>query len=71
MNFTYEDFEKEARASGLYGQFSAADINLARQNPDVGMSILNYKRDYSTATTDDQRALANAATNSLRKDYGG
>jgi hypothetical protein len=62
--YTYEDFEKALAASGLGGQFSEADLRLARQNPDAGMSILTYKQDYNNATTDEARALANAGANS-------
>ena len=57
--FTYEDFDKAAREAGLFDRFSAADLKLARSNPDAGMSILNYKKDYMNATTDEARALAN------------
>ncbi|MEG1491640.1 MAG: hypothetical protein RR394_05245 [Oscillospiraceae bacterium] len=71
MTFTYDDFERAIKEAGLDGQFSQADLNLARQNPDAGMSILNYKKDWKNATTDDQRALAQAGAQSTRSDYGG
>ncbi len=70
-NFTYEQFEKAAQASGLYGQFSQADLNLARQNPDAGMAILQGKTDWANATTDEARALANLRVEQLRSQYGG
>ena len=39
--FTYEDFEREAQAAGLLNSFSAADLKLAKDNPDAGISIFN------------------------------
>ena len=69
--FTYEDFQRELNGSGLGGQFSQADLRLAQQNPDAGMSILKYKRDYNTATTDEARALANLGAEQVRSSWGG
>lgn len=67
--YTYADVEKFIKDNGLY--FSDADLRLAQSNPDAGMTIANYKYDYMNASTDDQRALANAGAESIRKDYGG
>lgn len=69
-NFTYEQFEQEARNSGLYNSFSEADLNLAKSNPDAGMSILQYKKDYANATTDEARVLANQGAEDVRSSYG-
>lgn len=68
--YTYEDFEKAMREAGMDGQFSTADLALAKRNPDAGMSLLNYKTDYANATTDELRALANSGAESIRKQYG-
>lgn len=68
--YTYEDFEKAAREAGLYDTFSDADLKLARQYADAGMSILNYKKDYMNATTDEARALANQGAERVRSSYG-
>jgi len=68
--YTYEDFERAAKDSGLYGQFSNADLQLALQNPDAGMSILKYKQDYKKATTDQQKAAANKGAEDVRSSYG-
>lgn len=68
--YTYEDFEKALKNSGFEGQFSTADLALAKRNPDAGMSLLNYKTDYMNATTDEMRALANSGAESIRKQYG-
>lgn len=68
--YTYEDFEKAMREAGMDGQFSTADLALAKRNPDAGMSLLNYKNDYRNATTDELRALANSGAESIRKQYG-
>lgn len=68
--YTYEQFEQAAKNSGLYNQFSSADLSLAQQNPDAGMSILKYKQDYVNATTDEARALANLGAEGIRSSYG-
>lgn len=68
--YTYNDFENAAKQSGLFDQFSSADLKLAQSNPDAGMSILKYKKDYQNATTDEQRAMANTGAESVRSSYG-
>ena len=69
--YTYEDFLQSARKAGLLAQFSEGDLRLAQQNPDAGMSLLTYKRDYRNASTDEARALANAGAERIRSVYGG
>lgn len=69
--YTYEDFQKAVASSGLSGQFSQSDLKLAQQNPDAGMSILKYKQDWNSATTDEARALANYGAEQIRSNYGG
>lgn len=69
--YTYEQFEREARAAGLYDRMNQADIALARKNPDAGMSILSGLKDYQTATTPEQRALIHEQVESVRRDFGG
>lgn len=71
QRFTYDDFQRELNGSGLAGQFSQADLRLAQQNPDAGMSILKYKKDYNTAATDEARALANLGAEQVRSSWGG
>lgn len=68
--YSYEQFQKAAQDSGLLGTFSTSDLELARRNPDAGMSILRYKQDYNAATTDEARALANLGAESVRSSYG-
>lgn len=68
--YTYDEFQSALNASGLAGQFSAADMKLAQTNPDAGMSILQYKLDYKNATTDEARALANLGAEGVRSSYG-
>lgn len=70
MAYTYDDFVKAANQSGLMGQFSQDDLNLAQKYPEFGMSVLSLKKDYNNATTAEQRLLANQAANELRKSYG-
>ena len=69
--YTYDDWQKAAKASGLYNEFSDADLKLAQQNPDAGMGLLSAKKDWHAATTDDQRALANAEAEKQRRLDGG
>ena len=70
MAYTYDDFVKAANQSGLMGQFSQDDLNLAKKHPEFGLSVLSLKKDYNNATTAEQRLLANQAANELRKSYG-
>lgn len=70
MAYTYDDFVKAANQSGLMGQFSQDDLNLAQKHPEFGLSMLSLKKDYNNATTAEQRLLANQAANELRKSYG-
>ena len=67
---SYDEFQRELTNSGLGSEFSSADLKLAQQNPDAGMSILKYKRDYHNATTPEQRALANLGAEGIRSSYG-
>lgn len=70
MAHTYDDFVKAANQSGLMGQFSQDDLNLAQKYPEFGLSVLSLKKDYNNAATAEQRLLANQAANELRKSYG-
>ena len=67
----YGQFEQAARNAGLYDSFSNADLNLARQNPNAGMSILSAKQQWGDAKTDDERAAANRRAEAIRSSYGG
>ena len=69
--YTYDQFRKSAQDSGLWGQFSQADLSTAQQNPDFGMSILKTKQDYRNATTDEARAAAHRQADALRSSWGG
>ena len=70
MAYTYDDCVKAANQSGLMGQFSQDDLDLAQKYPEFGLSMLSLKKDYNNATTAEQRILANQAANELRKSYG-
>ena len=67
---SYDDFVSAAKSSGFLGQFSKYDLETAKINPEFGMTLLNYKKDYAAAETDEQRALANAGANELRTKFG-
>ena len=68
MAYTYEDFETARAGSDV--NFSQYDLDLAKQYPEFGMSVLNLKKQYAAAQTPEQRALINAQANELRKNYG-
>ena len=59
--YTYDDYKKKKAEYGFdTGGVSDADDRLAQQNPDAGMSLLTYKNDFNTATSDSARAFAHA-----------
>lgn len=66
--YTYEEVEKKLKDHGLY--MSDDDLKLAKQNPDAGMSIVNYKIDYNNASDDAGRAAANQGAERIRTQYG-
>lgn len=68
--YTYDQFRQAAESSGLLGEFSDADLSLAQRNPDAGMSLLSYKRDWHSATSDADRQLANLGAEGIRRSYG-
>lgn len=74
MAVTYDDFERQARQSGLYDSFNAEDLALARKNPQTGVLILNAKQDYMNAPAgaagDNMRALAHESIQSVRRKFG-
>ena len=67
---SYEDFRKQAQAAGLLASFSDADLRLSMEQPEAGLSILSFKKDYADAATDEARALANAGAEQVRRQYG-
>lgn len=71
MTFTYQDFETKAKEAGLLEQFSDADLKLAQNNPDAGMSLLQTKIDYGNATNAEDRAAAHTVAENIRKQFGG
>ncbi len=46
---TYEGFESEAKASGLYDTFDAKDLERAKTDASYGYDLLNYKKGWTTA----------------------
>lgn len=68
--YTYDQFRQAAESSGLMGEFSDADLQLAQRNPDAGMSLLSYKRDWHNATSDADREIANLGAEGIRRSYG-
>ncbi len=69
MGYTYNDFVSAASGAGLMDKFSPEDIETTRKNPEYGLSMLGFMRDAQNATTAEQRTLAEAAADQLRKTY--
>lgn len=69
MGYTYNDFVSAANGAGLMEKFSPEDIETTRKNPEYGLSMLGFMRDAQNATTPEQRALAEASADQLRKTY--
>lgn len=70
MAYTYDDFVAAANNAGLLNMFSESDLNTAKTNPEYGMSMLKLQQDIGSATTAEQKLLAEEAANQLRKSYG-
>lgn len=68
--YSYQDFERALAESGMTGNFGDADMKLAMRDPDAGMSLLNFKKDYGAAQTDEARALAHMGAENIRSTYG-
>ena len=68
--YTYDDFVTAANSAGLLDTISEYDLKLAKADPDAGMSLLQYKKDWVNAKTDDARAMAHSGAEELRKQYG-
>jgi hypothetical protein len=66
--YTYDQFEQALAQSGY--TFSAADLALAKEYPDAGMAILQYKKDWFLATTPEEKQAANDGANGVRSNYG-
>lgn len=68
MAYSYEDFVNQA--GDMLGNFSQYDLDLAKQHPEAGMAILQYKRDYNNAKTQEAKLLANQGANQIRNSFG-
>lgn len=70
-NYTYDQFENEARRQGVYDQFSESDLHYAKLNPNYGMSTIANKVGYRDAPDDATRAKYNTDQNNLRSSMWG
>lgn len=68
--YTYDDVMAAAIQAGVWDSMSDADRRLLQSNPDAGLTLIHYKRDWNNATTDEQRAAANAGAEGVRQMYG-
>lgn len=66
---TDKDVLQMAERDGVY--FSDYDKELARRDPDAGLSIYTAKKGYNSAKTDADRKHWNQKANSIRSKYGG
>lgn len=69
MAYSYDDFLSELKRTGY--TMSKADMDLARRNPDVGISLISLGEDFNKATTEEGKLLAHQAAEELRRSYGG
>lgn len=65
---TYDELMKRVQQSGQY--WSDYDKELAKRDPDAGLSIYTAKDRYNNAKTDEERTAANEQANAIRKQYG-
>lgn len=70
MAYTYDDFVTAATGAGLLEKFSDDDLNIAKSNPEYGISALKLQQDLLGAKTTEQQLLAQEAINQLRSSYG-
>lgn len=70
MAYTYDDFLKAANSSGMLQKISSDDLELAKQYPEFGLSMLSLTKDLDSATTAEQKLLATEAADQLRSTYG-
>lgn len=71
MAYTYDDFVTAANGAGVMNMFSQDDLGLVQKNPEFGLSMVKLQQDINSATTTEQKLLAQEAQNQLRKVYGG
>lgn len=70
MAYTYDDFVTAATGAGLLEKFTDDDLNIAKSNPEYGLSALKLQQDLKGAKTTEQQLLAQEAINQLRTSYG-
>lgn len=70
MAYTYDDFVKAANSAGKLNRFGKAELEVAKKNPEYGLSMLGFMKDEEEADNDEARMLAGAAMEQLRKNYG-
>lgn len=71
MAYTYDDFVTAANRAGVMDMFSQDDLGLVQKNPEFGLSMVKLQQDINSASTTEQKLLAQEAQNQLRKVYGG
>ena len=70
MAYTYDDFVTAATGAGLLEKFTDDDLNIAKSNPEYGLSALKLQQNLQEAKTTEQQLLAQEAINQLRTSYG-
>lgn len=70
MAYTYDDFVSAATSAGLMESFSDNDLNIAKSNPEYGISMVKLQQDLNNSTTTEQKLLTQEAINQLRTSYG-
>lgn len=68
--YTYEDFLSVANKSRTLKQFSQYDLDLAKQYPEFGLTLVMLKKEYAKSATPEARRRVNAVAEELRRSYG-
>lgn len=71
MAYTYDDFVSAATGAGMMDSFTQEDLDRAKVNPEFGLSMVKLQQDVNSATTPEQKLLAQEAQSQLRKVYTG
>lgn len=71
MAYSYQDFLNKMNAAGLKeSQFSSYDLDMAKQNPEAGIGLIDAKYRFVNAQTDAERTTANMDAEQIRSSYG-
>lgn len=70
MAYTYDDFLSAANQSNMLGRFTTQDLEITKNSPEYGLSMLRLMQDEDKATSEEAKMLTKSAMGQLRKNYG-